>query len=174
VGLLPWLWLDNHWPMFRTFTLWLLAPLLLAGCASISNQEPNKNSEIAKEQVHRVLDQIFDACEKKDLDRLDSYHLYGPQFTKFDSLSPGRLGAEAARQGEHAGLSAVNDLHMQAEDLDIEIFDGTAICAFLLDYSFKTATDTIQRKARATLVFAKDHGHWKIVHEHLSAPPASR
>lgn len=35
-------------------------------------------------RVEQVLRAALDAGQKRELDRLDSYHLYGPKFTKFD------------------------------------------------------------------------------------------
>jgi ketosteroid isomerase-like protein len=78
------------------------------------------------------------------------------------------LDATAAREGEHKGLSAANDLRMQADDLDIQVFGNAGISTFILSYSFKVGDDRIQKRAHATLVFVKDQGSWKIVHEHLS------
>jgi len=66
--------------------------------------------------------EIIDAAEKRDFQRLDSYHLYGPKFTKFETQAPGRLDAEAARKGEHDGLGAATDVAMRADDLKIDVF----------------------------------------------------
>jgi len=71
-------------------------------------------------------------------------------------------------------LSAANDLHLQADDLNIAVFDNTGISTFILSYSFKAGAVTIQRKVRSTLVFVKDHGGWRIVHEHLSPLPTTQ
>ena len=88
--------------------------LVVGGCASgprrnVAAQQPKEAREIAG----RLLE-IMDACEKKDFVRLESYHLYGPKFTKFSTESAGRLDAESARKGERDGLSAVNGLSMGA------------------------------------------------------------
>ena len=114
------------------------------------------------------MNQIFDAAEKKDFERLESYHLYGAGFTKFSPESPTRMDAATARKGERDGLQAVSDLYMKAQDLKIDIFDNTGIATFIFDYGFKAGTNTVQKQARATLVFVKDSGEWKITHEHFS------
>jgi ketosteroid isomerase-like protein len=127
------------------------------------------NQSREKAQVQRRLEEIFDAAEKKDLARLDSYHAYGPAFTKF---SPGELGREdaaASRRGEHEGLATLSDLVMRADDLKIDVFGDLAIATFILNSRFKHGTDSIEKKNRSTLVFVKDQGEWKITHEHFSA-----
>jgi ketosteroid isomerase-like protein len=143
--------------------------LLCAGCASAPQSKQTRDDSQQKGEIQSVLNQIIEACEKKDLARLDTYHLYGPKFTKFDTGSPNRLDAVAARDGEHKGLTAATDLRMHADDLDIEIFGNTGISTFTLSYTFKTETGSMQKKTRATLVFVKDQGSWKIAHEHLSS-----
>ena len=66
--------------MRQIHQLFALAALLLAGCASPA---PSKSTAAApnheKAQIERRLKEIFDAAEKKDMVRLDSYHFYGPQ-----------------------------------------------------------------------------------------------
>ena len=124
-------------------------------------------------QIQLRLNEIMDAAVKKDLPRLESYHLYGPKFTKFSPESPDRQDAAVARKGEHDGLTAANGLSMGADDLKIDLFGNVGIVTFVLNYSFKAGTGMIEKQARTTMVFVKDHGSWKITHEHLSAFPAA-
>jgi ketosteroid isomerase-like protein len=150
-----------------------IVAIFLAGCASAPTAKLTDDYSKDQAQIRQRLNEIIDAAQKKDFERLDSYHLYGTKFTKFETQAPGRLDAEAARKGEHNGLGAATDLVMQAEDLKIDVFGDVGIATFLLDYSFKTETGRIDKKALSTLVFVKEGGAWKIAHEHLSAPPDS-
>lgn len=143
--------------------------MIVAGCASVPATNPNADYPEKRAEIQRRLNEIFDAAEKKDLTRLDGYHLYGPKFTKFGGEQRDRQDAAVARQGEHDGLGAVQDLKMEADDLKIDVFGNVGIATFILRYRFKAGGDTVERKARSTLVFAEDHGTWKIVHEHFSA-----
>lgn len=153
--------------------LWNILVLVLAiacaGCASppATRQHSNHSDETA--QIKRRLAEIFDAAQKKEMDRLDSYHLYGGAFTKFAPGPLGRQDAMAARAGEHDGLGSVSRLSMQADDLKIDIFRDVGIATFILNYSFQAGTNMIEKSERSTLVFVKDRGEWKIVHEHFSA-----
>jgi ketosteroid isomerase-like protein len=143
--------------------------LLLSGCASAPTSGRTPGYAAEQTQIRRRLDEIIDAAEKKDFPRLDSYHRYGPKFTKFATESPARLDAEAARKGEHDGLGAATDLVMHAEDVKINVYGDVGIATLVLDYSFKAGADTIQKKALTTLVFVRDGSEWRITHEHLSA-----
>ena len=144
-----------------------LLPLLLASCTSVPTTDLNADHPEARAQVQRRLNKILDACEKKDFPRLDSYHFYGPKFTKF-AEAPGRLDADAARQGEHNGLVGLNGLGLRADELKIDVFGNAAIATFFLDATFKAGAETIEKKSRGTLVFVKDRSDWKITHEHFS------
>src|SRR5258705_2813018 len=85
----------------KTHYLWFAAAILVTGCASVP---PDRSSDNPGEQaqIERRLKEIFDAAEKKDFTRLDSYHLYGPKFTKFSPESIGRPDAAASRKVELA------------------------------------------------------------------------
>ncbi len=146
----------------------LLSALLLTGC--VTERTTSRTTNYSNEQVRiaRRLSEILDAAEKKDLARLDSYHLYGPGFTKFSASPPGRQDAAASRKGEHEGLSAISDLKMHARDLKIDVFGDVAIATFILDSSFKAAGAAHQKEDQGTLVFVKNQGDWKITHEHFS------
>jgi ketosteroid isomerase-like protein len=146
----------------------LLVATLMVGCTSVpkADSQPNYPKETAA--IERRVHEIFSAAESKDFDRLDSYHFYGPKFTKFTGSSAQRLDADAGRVGEHKGLGAIAGLKMQADALKIDVFGNAGIATFILNYSFESGGATIQKKERTTLVFVRDGGEWKIIHEHLS------
>ena len=145
-----------------------LAGLLATGCACLRTADTKADYSEARSQIERRLKEVIVAAENKDFERLDSYHLYGPRFTKFSGSSSQRLDAAAGRKGEHVGLGASKGLKMRADDLKIDVFCNVGIATFILDYSFDSGGEVVQRKERSTLVFVKDAGAWKITHEHLS------
>jgi ketosteroid isomerase-like protein len=156
----------------RTAISLFAACLFLAtGCALRQpNQSSHANNQDAKEKarIEQTLNDVFAAAEAKDFVRLDAFHAYGPKFTKFTGSSAHRLDAAAAQKGEHDGLGAVQSLQMQAKDLQIDLFGNVAITTFILDYSFVRTGESFHRQERATIVFVREKGEWKITHEHLS------
>jgi ketosteroid isomerase-like protein len=64
---------------------------------------------------------------------------------------------------------AIMGLKMRADALKIDVFGDVGIATFILDYSYNSGGETRHAKERATMVFVKKGGSWKIVHEHLSA-----
>lgn len=141
---------------------------LAAGCATHRANNLHADCPAEQAQIERRLDEVLRAAEAKDWTRLDSYHLYGPKFTKFFGGSDARLDADAACRGEHEGLGAINGLKARPEDLKIDVFGDVGVATFILAYSFDSGGATVHRKERTTLVFVRDRGEWKIVHEHLS------
>src|SRR3954452_16165023 len=146
----------------------LATAFLGSGCASVPAVDPQANYPVEKVQIEHRLQEIFDAAAAKDFSRLDSYHFYGPKFTKFSGSSAERLDADAGRNGEHQGLRAINGLKMRADALKIDVFDNVGIATFILDYSFDSAGVTMHAKERTTMVFVKESAAWKIAHEHWS------
>ncbi len=113
--------------------------------------------------------EIFEAARVKDFDRLAGYHLYGPKFTKFDDFEPlDRQDAAVAQKAEEEGLGGVTDFRYTLEDLKIDIFGATAITTFILDSGFVVDGETIDTRARGTLVLINEGGGWRIAHEHFS------
>jgi ketosteroid isomerase-like protein len=158
--------------MRKWFCAILLASVVspFIGCQSPGSSPANASDTEAQAQVRTRLEQIFNAAAKKDLDRLASYHLYGPRFSKFAPDSQNRLDAEAARNGENNAFSRINDFSARADDLKVDVFGNTAIATFVMSYGFKLETNSVNRQALTTLVFVRDRGEWKITHEHISPP----
>jgi ketosteroid isomerase-like protein len=152
--------------MWRRCILLVTAAAAVVGCATGDRTGGSYPDEQA--QVRSVLMEVFSAGESKDFALLDSYHWYGPKFTKFGSGTLGREDAEAARQGEHQGLSAISGLSMKADDVKIDLFGDVAIATFIMNSSFNAGSERVERKYRSTLVFVKREGNWKITHEHFS------
>lgn len=146
--------------------------VLLVGCASGHETPGSKTNAGEIAQIQRRLEQIVEAAEKKDFEKLEGYHLYGPHFTKFSTESPYVQDSEIARKGERDGLSAVNGLKMQVADLKIDVFGDAAVATYMLNYSFMAGEQTIEKQAKMTMVFVKESKEWKIAHEHLSATSA--
>jgi len=149
----------------RDFWGILLVCVMAAGCGTM--REASTTAVSDETAVRQRLAEILNAAETRDLPRLDSYHWYGPHFTKFASKGS-RLDAEAAREGEHKGLSALTGLKLRTENLQVDVFNDTAVATFIMAASFPSGGETITKRERGTLVFVKHGGSWKIVHEHFS------
>jgi ketosteroid isomerase-like protein len=124
--------------------------------------------------VQRVQD-ILAAVEAQDVDRLDSYHLFGPKYSKFDDGEPaGRQDAATAQQLERELVASAKTLRFRAEDLKVDVFGPVAVATLILDWAATMPDDQeYAARSRATLVFVDDGSEWKLVHEHFSAFPGA-
>lgn len=146
----------------------LLVAFVGAGCASLRTADSPADNPKDRAAIERRLQEILAAAESKDFERLDSYHAYGPKFTRYSGASAERMNATGARKGEHDGLVAVKGLKMRTRDLKIDLLGNVGIATFILDYNFDSSGETVYRKDRSTIVFIKEDGNWKITHEHLT------
>jgi ketosteroid isomerase-like protein len=156
-----------------TMTCWLIVSVLAivflgAGCASVRTVDVHADDPKATAQIERRLHEVLAAAESKDFIRLESYHLYGPKFTRFSGSAPARQDAAVTRQIERNGLAPLQGLKMRADALKVDVFGDVGIATFILDYSFEAGGATVPKKDRTTMVFVKEGGEWKITHEHLS------
>ena len=152
------------WLIVSALAIVFLAP----GCASVRTVDVQADIPEARAKIERRLHEVFVAAESKDFDRLESYHLYGPKFTRFSGTSAARQDAATTRRIEHDGLASLQGLKMRADALKVDVFGDVGIATFILDYSFEAGGTTVPKKDRTTMVFVKVDGEWKITHEHLS------
>ena len=124
-------------------------------------------------KITKILNDIVDAAQKKDLARLDAMHDYGPKFSKFEDDGLGRQDAVAGKKGEDDAIAAVKSFAAKISDLKVDIFGSTAVATMVLAYDVDMGKEKMAGKDRSTIVFVKEGGTWKIVHEHHSplTPP---
>jgi ketosteroid isomerase-like protein len=142
----------------------LLLPPGLDGGDLVEEPFPLKQAAVAK-----IIHELFEAAEQGDLQRLESFHLYGPKFSKFDDMPPSaRQDAAATRRQERMALSALTDFSATVEDLRVDVLGSVAVATFILRYSFETPDASGSASARSTMVLVETADTWKIVHEHFS------
>lgn len=125
--------------------------------------------ESERAQVERRLDQIMAAARNKAVDELESYHAFGPKFTKFDDFEPlERQDAEATRRLEREAILGVEKFSPEVVDLKVDVFDKVALTTFVMQYDVVAEGERHLFRARATMAFANEDGEWLIVHEHFS------
>ena len=150
-----------------------LAPLLAVCCAPRAVDRVHAQFPEAQKEIERTLHELLDAAQAKDFPRLESMHLYGPKFSRWDSRSATRQDADATRLAERAGIEPLDSFRASAEDLKVDVFGEVAVATFVMPYEAARGGQTASSKVKATLVWVKTGGGWKIAHEHLSAFPAA-
>lgn len=123
-----------------------------------------------KEEIKQTMNEIVASVKAGDIDKLISFHAYGPKFTEFKQGAP-RNGGEENEAFEREVFGSVNEVvKMDANDMKIAIYHGNvAVVTFHSDFHLKFEEDTAVVNDQISLVFAKNgNGEWKIVHEHHS------
>ena len=80
-----------------------ICALLFSCHAGSTNQTDFISQEYTEVQteIKTLIHEIFDIAKRKELDKLDAFHLYGPKFTKFDDWDPlDRQDATTAQKAE--------------------------------------------------------------------------
>ncbi|HVL96886.1 MAG TPA: nuclear transport factor 2 family protein [Solirubrobacteraceae bacterium] len=121
-------------------------------------------------EVERRLEDIMSAARRHAIDELESYHAFGPKFTKFDDFEPlERQDGETTRRLEREAIFGVKEFDPRVLDLKVDVFGPVAITTFVMDYRVvDDEAETHSFRARATMVLAKQESGWLIVHEHFS------
>ncbi len=150
-----------------TFTFIMLFGLLLT---SSNAQVDLINGEFpeAKQEVMETFGAIAQSIKDGDIDKLISFHAYGPKFTEFKNGEL-RNGDEANEAHERNVFGSVTEVvKFDAKDLKIAVYGDVANLTFHSDFQLKFGEDLVVVNDQITLLFVKTKDGWKMVHEHHS------
>ena len=75
------------------------------------------------------------AARERDVDELESYHWFGPKFTKFDDFEPlDRQDGETTRRLEREAILAVEEFDARVVELQVDVFGQAAVATFVMEY----------------------------------------
>ena len=141
--------------------------LFITGCSPKLNLINDEFPE-AKAEVMKTFGAIVQSLKDGDLDKLISFHAYGPKFTEFKGGEP-RNGGEANEEYERNVFGAVTEvIKFDAKDLAIAVYGDVANVTFHSDFHLMFGEDLVVVNDQITLLFVKTDAGWKIVHEHHS------
>jgi len=122
----------------------------------------------AQQEIMDTFGAIVQSLKDGDMDKLISFHAYGPKFTEFKSGEP-RNGGEANEEFERNVFGAVTEVvKFEAKDLAIAVYGDVANVTFHSDFHLMFGEDLVVVNDQITLLFVKTDAGWKIVHEHHS------
>jgi len=129
----------------------------------------NNDFHQAQEEVIETFGAITQSIKDGDIDKLISFHAYGPKFTEFKNGEP-RNGGEANEAYERGVFGAVTEVvKLEANDLKVAVYYGNvANLTFHSDFQLMFGKDLVIVNDQITLLFVKTNGQWKMVHEHHS------
>jgi ketosteroid isomerase-like protein len=121
-----------------------------------------------KQEVMETFNAIGQSIKDGDIDKLISFHAYGPKFTEFKNGEP-RNGDEANEANERNVFGSVTEIvKFDAKDLKIAVYGDVANLTFHSDFHLKFGEDLVVVNDQITLLFVKTADGWKLVHEHHS------
>ena len=122
----------------------------------------------AKQEVMKTFGAIAQSIKDGDMDKLISFHAYGPKFTEFKNGAP-RNGGEANEAYERSVFGAVTEVvKFDANDIQIAVYGEVANLTFHSDFHLKFGDELVVVNDQITLLFVKTSTGWKMVHEHHS------
>ena len=156
-------------------TLKLFSFILFAFLVTICNaQEDLINDEFpeAKQEVIETFGAIAQSIKDGDVDKLISFHAYGPKFTEFNDGEL-RYTGEENESHERAFFGETVDeggvLNFAADDLQVAVYYGNvANLTFHSNFLLVIGGEEVKVRKQITLLFVKTKGEWKMVHEHHS------
>jgi ketosteroid isomerase-like protein len=123
----------------------------------------------AQEEVIETFGAIAQSLKDGDIDKLISFHAYGPKFTEFKNGEPRNDGAANEAYERQVFGSVTEVVKFDALDLKVAVYYGNvANVTFHSDFHLKFGEDLVIVNDQITLLFVKTKGKWKMVHEHHS------
>lgn len=150
-----------------TFTFIMVLGLFFISCNAQRDLVKEEFPE-AQQEVMETFGAIAQSIKDKDIDKLISFHAYGPKFTEFKNGEP-RNGGEANEKHERNVFGSVTEvIKFDAKDLKIAVYGDVANLTFHSDFELMFGEDLVVVNDQITLLFVKTKDGWKMVHEHHS------
>jgi len=143
--------------------------LLRSSSASKGSSVVSQEYPQAQEEVMETFGAIAQSIIDGDIDKLISFHAYGPKFTEFKDGAP-RNGGEDNEAYERFVFGNAKVIKFAANDPKVAVYYGnvanlTFHSDFILQFEGEDPFPVINQ---ITLLFVKTKGEWKMVHEHHS------
>ncbi len=138
-------------------------------CNSAIKGKVHLTAQRNKSEIRNIIYNIIEGLNSKDLSQF-----FGPiskrYFTMFSRFPPfDKMEMEEAMDYLSNVLKQMSSYRVKIEDLDVKIFQNFAYATFYELHRIGIGTKVTRTKTRATIIFAKEDGLWKILHEHWSS-----
>ena len=104
----------------------------------------------------------------REIDKLISFHAYGPKFTEFTNGQPRHGGNENEKHERGVFGNVTEVVKLDTKDMKIAVYADVANVTFHSDFHLKFGDDLVVVNNQISLLFVNTDNGWKIVHEHHS------
>lgn len=160
---------------YPIFTFIMIISFILTACndddpiiESVPLDLINTEFAVAKQEVLETFGAIAQSINDGDIDKLISFHAYGPKFTEFKNGEPRNGSADNETHERNVFGSVTEVVAFNAKDLQIAVYGEVANLTFHSDFQLKFGNDLVVVNDQITLLFVKTAKGWKMVHEHHS------
>ena len=116
----------------------------------------------------KTIDSIAQSVKDNDIDRLISFHAYGPKFTEFKN-GEARNDGKANEEFERSVFGSVTEVvKFDMNDLKVEVYGDVANVTLHSDFHLMFGEDLAVVNDQISLLFLNTDNGWRIVHEHHS------
>ncbi len=160
-----------------TLALIMIFGILITGCKQKEQKVEVEEIKIdlvnddfpeAKAEVMALMDELKQTIKDSDVDKLISFHAYGPKFTEFKGGEK-RVGSTENEEYERGVFGDVTEVvKFNYDNLKIAVYGDVANVTFHSDFHLKFGEDLVVVNDQITLLFVKTDNGWKMVHEHHS------
>jgi len=150
-------WKAAHWQSS------LVAPMPLSG----KELEAEQQNIIQKER------DAWEAYKNKQIDAFNDY--YADDATAFNDDQAYRIKGKAdILRGMEAEMKQADVLSYQILDPEVRIVGDTALLTYYYTYTATKDGKTSDSSGKFTIVFVKQGGKWRAIHEHMAANVSPR
>lgn len=160
-----------------TFALILTFGILITGCKQKEQEVVTDEVKIdlvndefpeSKEAIIKTMDSIVQSIKDGDIDKLISFHAYGPKFTEFKNGEL-RNDGTSNEEFERSVFGSVSEiLKFDMNDMKVAVYGNVANVTLHSDFHLKFGEDVNVVNDQISLLFVNTEIGWKIVHEHHS------
>jgi ParB family transcriptional regulator, chromosome partitioning protein len=165
--------IDDPEERFNTAKLALKANLGVRELEKICNRLPSAKIRTTvqrnESEIRRIIADMMEGLNSKDLSQFfrDISKRYFTMFSRFPPFD--KMETKEAMDYLSNVLRQMSSYRVKIEDLDIKIFQNFAYATFYELHKIGILGKMVKTRTRATIIFAKEEGTWKIMHEHWSS-----
>ncbi|MCW4019679.1 MAG: zinc ribbon domain-containing protein [Candidatus Bathyarchaeota archaeon] len=120
-----------------------------------------------EEVIRNILIRRIESIKNRDAKAVERL-VYKDKYTKFDDWQPFDLQGSEGLKNEAKALKVLKEYDYETRTWKIEVFEDSAIAAFIIRYRGLMRDQAFSVQSRVTVFLTKHDGEWKIVHEHWS------